>query len=510
MSKRDYNWLFGVCIILFSAQSHAQEITFADVAPLFKEHCTYCHRPGQMGPMPLTNYEEIRSYGQMVKYVIEADYMPPGLPDANYSSLKNHRILPREDKQKIIAWIDGGMKPAEQDSIVLDPLLDEEKGQLVFCMDTAFEHYSVYMPQFQVFVIPTDFKKGAFAQNLRFHPGNSSIVRSCRVSVSTDEKWHKLDDWDPRYGYYSFGGPGAIPEYEHWYEWQPFNTDPADRNRQRYIPPRSYLILEIHYGPAGKKHWDQSCISFDTTHQPIGLQLHSAPLVSRLSASGVPAELPAHQKTRIHSSITLPFDVSLTALSPKGYLLCSSWEVYAKTPEGHIEKLLKISEWEKMWRQKYYLERPVFLEAGTEIRALATYDNTSENPYQPANPPIDMRWGHGMYDEQFKVTFDYVKTRPTTTATLFSPSTLVRDEPLRISIFSKKALESQLTIRSIDRNEEVARQLISLPGKGEYIEILENIHLSPGIYELHLRDVSGRLFDTSLLFVFEEVDFFKR
>ena len=389
--------------------------------------------------------------------------MPPSLPDADYSFLKNHRSLPRADKQKIIAWIDGGMKPAGQDSILLDPIEKPAKGQQVFCMDTAFEQYSVYMPQFQVFIIPTHFEKGTFAHNIRFHPGNSSIVRSCRVSVSTDEKWHKLDEWDPRYGYYSFGGPGALPEYENWFEWQPFNTDAADRNRQKYLPAHSYLILEIHYGPTGKKQWDQSCLSFDTTHQPSHLQIHSAPLVSRLSASGAPAELPAHEKTRIHSSLTLPFDISLTALSPKGHLLCRSWEVYAKTPEGDIRKLLKISDWEKMWRAKYYLERPVFLKAGTEIRALATYDNTAQNLYQPADPPIDMGWGHGMYDEQFKVTFDYVKTQPSNTASLFSPTTLVRDQPLRVSIFSKEPVESQLSIRSIGQDEEVAQQLIPYP-----------------------------------------------
>jgi hypothetical protein len=506
----DSFWLLGACMILFSAQPNAQQINFADVAPLFKEHCTYCHQPGQMGPMPLTNYEEIRSYGQMIKYVIEAEYMPPGLPDKDYASHKNRRTLPESDKQKIIAWINDGMEPARQDTLLLDPIKASVKAQQVFCMDTAFEQYSVYMPQFQVFVIPTDFNKGIFAQNIRFHPGNSSIVRSCRVSVSTDEKWHTLDNWDPRYGYYSFGGPGALPEFENWYEWQPFNMDEADRNRQRYLPPHSYLILEIHYGPTGKKQWDQSCLSFDTTHQPISLQLHTAPLVSRLSASAAPDELPAHQKTRIHSSLTLPFDISLTALSPKGHLLCRSWEVYAKTPEGDIRKLLKISDWEKMWREKYYLERPVFLKAGTEIRALATYDNSSDNPYQPADPPIDMGWGHGMYDEQFKVTFDYFKTQSPSVATLFSPSTLVHSQPLRLSIFSKKALESQLIIRSIDRDEEITNQLISLPEKGEHFETLDNIHLSPGIYELHLRELNGRLLDANLLFVYDEVDFFKR
>ena len=35
----------------------AQSVTFhADVAPIIYTHCTECHRVGEIGPMPLTNY----------------------------------------------------------------------------------------------------------------------------------------------------------------------------------------------------------------------------------------------------------------------------------------------------------------------------------------------------------------------------------------------------------------------------------------------------------------------
>ena len=37
--------------------------TFAkDVAPIFQEKCQACHRPGQMGPMPLVTYQEVRPW----------------------------------------------------------------------------------------------------------------------------------------------------------------------------------------------------------------------------------------------------------------------------------------------------------------------------------------------------------------------------------------------------------------------------------------------------------------
>jgi len=513
MSSSGFFRVFSVFFFLIPVRAEAQDIDFGDVAPLFKTHCTYCHQPGQMGPMPLTNYEEIRSYGQMIKYVIQAEYMPPGLPDADYGAHKNRRKLPDSEKKQILAWVDAGMPPSQDEqthNLSLSPVVPTPKAQQVFCMDTVFEQYSVYMPQFQVFVIPTSFRQGVFAHNIRFHPGNSTIVRSCRISVSTDDKWQKLDDWDPRYGYYSFGGPGAIPEYESWYEWQPFNVDESDSRRLRYLPPQSYFIVEMHYGPTGTKQWDQSCLSFDTIHQPTQLQVQSAPLVSRLTARGIFETLPANQQTRVHSSFTLPFDMSITALSPTAHLLCRNWEIYAKTPEGNIKKLLKISDWQKMWQEKYYLQRPLHLKAGTEIRALATYDNSSNNPYQPADPPIAIPWGHGMYEEQFKVTFDYIKTQVSDSANLRTPSQLVKGKPVPLSIWSTGLKQCKVSLLSLAGEGTVDEKVLSVsPGRWHH----DRWEISPlplGVYELHLSDLSGKILDRTLLFVVEEVDFFKR
>jgi len=512
MSRLFHILLSGICGLLCPHWSEAQsapEITFAEVAPLFEKNCAYCHRPGQMGPMPLTTYDEIRSYGQMIKYVIEADYMPPWLPDRDYVAFRNHRHLAPEEKQKIIDWIEGGMQPARRDSLSLSPLERRQKGQQVYCMDSLFEQYSVYMPQFQVFVIPTQFETGVFAKNIHFHPGNSAIVRSCRISVSTSDKWQKLDDWDPRYGYYSFGGPGAIPEYESWYEWHPFNEEPPDRDLVRYLPPNSYFIVEIHYGPTGKKQWDQSCLSFDTISQPGFSRIQTAPLVSRQSTPGMHLDLPGGQTTRIHSSLTLPHDLKLFALSPWGHLLCRSWEVYAKTPDGGIAKLLKISDWEKMWAEKYYLETPVQLPAGTEIRALATYDNTADNHYQPADPPIDMSWGHGMYNEQFKVTFDFIMP-PSPRATLLTPSSLVPTAPLHLAIQSSEGFVGSVVIRPIHSTEVSTRIPIFIEKSGLHEMTVNDLSLPVGIYTCQLTSPSGQTVDATLLFVLEEIDFFKR
>ena len=58
-----------------------------------------------------------------------------------------------------------------------------------------------------------------------------------------------------------------------------------------------------------------------------------------------------------------------------------------------------------MWRPEYTLDDPITLPAGSTIHGLAEYDNTPDNPYNPAEPSIDMTWGPHMFQEMFLVHF---------------------------------------------------------------------------------------------------------
>jgi hypothetical protein len=155
------------------------------------------------------------------------------------------------------------------------------------------------------------------------------------------------------------------------------------------------------------------------------------------------------------------------------------------------------------------LETPVQLPAGTEIRALATYDNTAENPYQPADPPIDMSWGHGMYNEQFKVTFDFI-TPPSPRATLLTPTSQIATAPLHLAIQSAEGLEGHFLIRPLHHTDPVYETPIFIEHGGLHPVTLNDLKLSPDIYTCELKSPDGQIFDATLLFVFEEIDFFKR
>ena len=50
-----------------SAQAQPGAPTYTkDVAPILNKNCASCHRPGEMGPMPLLTFQQVRPYAAAV------------------------------------------------------------------------------------------------------------------------------------------------------------------------------------------------------------------------------------------------------------------------------------------------------------------------------------------------------------------------------------------------------------------------------------------------------------
>jgi hypothetical protein len=57
------------------------KVTFArDIAPILQQRCETCHRPGQVAPFSLTDYEEAKSHAEMLVEVTRQRIMPPWIP----------------------------------------------------------------------------------------------------------------------------------------------------------------------------------------------------------------------------------------------------------------------------------------------------------------------------------------------------------------------------------------------------------------------------------------------
>src|SRR4029077_1375118 len=85
--------------------SKTTEITFAkDVAPILQEKCQKCHRPGEMAPMSLLTYPEVRPLARAVKTKVVAREMPPWYVDTKIGiqKFKNNAALSDEQLDTIV------------------------------------------------------------------------------------------------------------------------------------------------------------------------------------------------------------------------------------------------------------------------------------------------------------------------------------------------------------------------------------------------------------------------
>lgn len=480
--------------------SQGQGITYyGDVKPILDRHCVSCHRVGEAGPMPLTTYEEVSAYGRMIQYVTATKLMPPWYADPSYAHFSNERVLSETEIKKMSDWVSSGMaygKEQDEPAITIENHQDafQRKPDLVITMSEAFEQYGVYLDQYQVFILPTDLLDDTWIEGIEFVPGNKKIVRFASISVEPSDKFDTLDRWDPRYGYFSFGGLGKTPEEPFWYTWSP-QQKPAftPDGTARFLPKGSKFMLHIHYGPTGRPQKDSSVIQlYFAANAPIQ-RMMTVPLINPYVLTGDSLLIPPDVKKVFHASYTLPYDIALSNLTPQANLLCRSWEMYAKLPGTSVpQKLLKIKEWNVNWKQTYHLKTPVVLPKGTVIHVLAHYDNTLDNPCNPSEKPVAFAWGAHLFSEMFFVHFGFSAVASPTPGVRISMAPVVSDSSLEVLLTLDKTYIAEILISDASGEVHIALEARRFQ-KGSHDIIVAIGTIPYGNYTMTVKDKSGKI-----------------
>jgi hypothetical protein len=105
-------------------------------------------------------------------------------------------------------------------------------------------------------------------------------------------------------------------------------------------------------------------------------------------------------------------DVFLLSFFPLLHLRGKTFEydvIRAPNKAGHnlnpeIEILFRVN-YDIRWQPSYALSQPRFLKSGTQLRVVAWYDNSPNNPHNP-NPDVSVSWGDQPRDEVLGGFFD--------------------------------------------------------------------------------------------------------
>jgi hypothetical protein len=122
-----------------------------------------------------------------------------------------------------------------------------------------------------------------------------------------------------------------------------------------------------------------------------------------------PFFLPANQKPTFYiQSDTIESDISLISVMPHMHYLGKSFESYAVTLASDTIPLIRIPKWDFNWQTMYQFEGYLKIPAGSVIYAVASYDNTVNNPLNQYFPPRNVTYGWRTVDEMMNLVFYYL------------------------------------------------------------------------------------------------------
>src|SRR5262245_35250617 len=79
-----------------------------DVAPILYNSCVGCHRPGEVAPMSLISYDEVRPWAKSIRVKVVSREMPPWGADPHFGTFKDDRSLTDAQIETIAKWVDAG------------------------------------------------------------------------------------------------------------------------------------------------------------------------------------------------------------------------------------------------------------------------------------------------------------------------------------------------------------------------------------------------------------------
>jgi hypothetical protein len=370
--------------------------------------------------MQFTTFEEVSAQGSFIEYVIQSGQMPPWTPDHNYTTFVGERYLTDDEKQLFSDWVAAGMP--EGDPAANPGLPDFPVGSQIGTPDLVLEMSEPYVhggdgsEQYQVFVLPSGLTEEKEIRAVEIRPDNSAIAHHGLLGYTSDvnaiAQAIPLDAESEEPGYENFGSYGVIVEDDLFGGWAPgieaLVFPPAIGKK---MAAGSSLLLQMHYGETLVDESDQTRVNIFFAEEEVERVVESALMSPMNLSEGF--FIPANQEVSFHGTMYIPGDVSVLSIIPHSHLLGKSWQVFATSGDNQDTiPMIHIPEWDFHWQGIFTYPSLLHIPEGYTVHAIAEYDNTSSNPYNPNNPPQPMWFGDFTTDEMYIVFFQYVNYQP--------------------------------------------------------------------------------------------------
>jgi hypothetical protein len=384
-----------VCSAGASASNPAPLTFNKDVAPIFYKNCIGCHRPGEIAPMSLITFKEVRPWAKAIREKVATREMPPWHADQNYGKWANDRRLTQKEIDTVVAWIDGGAAEGKARDLPPAPKLASGwqigEPDMVFQMPIEYTVPAEGSVAYQHFAVPTNFKEDRYIQALEARAGNLSVVHHIVMYVREPGEQGRRgrgQQFNIADGILGALSPGQTPFI-------------AKHGQAKLIKAGSQLIFQMHYTPNGKETKDRSIVGLIFAKGPVDK------IVNSKAAFDVRFVIPPGATNHeIKAAYEFEQDSHIISLMPHMHLRGKDIVYRAVYPDGRSEILLSVPRYNFNWQVYYYPAQPLPAPKGTRIEAVAHYDNSVKNVRNP-DPSKEVRFGEQTWDEMMNAFFDF-------------------------------------------------------------------------------------------------------
>jgi len=373
-------------------------ITFAKhISPILQKNCQECHRPGQIGPMPLLKYDDVVSWSAMIKDVVEDRRMPPWYADPRHGKFENDRTLPKQQRDQLLAWIANGM-PRGQDKD-MPPAVKFPEGWSIGKPDMVIElpreiSVPAEMPArgipYEFFYVDPKFEEDTWIERAEARPGAPEVVHHILVFVVPPGK--VFIPGSPATPVLTGMAPGESPLV-------------LGPGMAKMVPKGSRLLFQMHYTPNGRAQKDRSSIGLIFAKEPPKKVVITQPVFN--SFFRIP---PGDDNHEVRASFTFDRDGYVIGYMPHMHLRGKDFLVQATYPDKREETLLLVPRFNFNWQSIYRLSAPKSMPKGTRITCVAHFDNSKNNLSNP-DPSRTVYWGDQTWQEMMIGWIDFAYDR---------------------------------------------------------------------------------------------------
>ena len=365
------------------------ELTYTkDVAPILNANCLACHRAGQMAPMALTSYEEVRPWAKSIREMVSAKKMPPWHAVEHVGTFVNDRSLTADEIATILAWIDAGAPRGNPTDLPPAPDYPDGEWQLgepdvVVTLGTK-EIPADGPDLFDRTPGKVGLDEDKWISAVEILPGDKRAVHHVIVLQL------KGFDFDPEGGWLGAWAAGTEPMV-------------FPEGTGRLLQKGANLIGDMHWHPYGEATTDETRVGLHfaddnrVEKELVNLWVEADDFL-------IPAGNPNYEVRARH---TFQQDAYVMAFAPHMHFRGKDFTYTAHYPDGRSEQLLRVENYDFNWQTNYVLAERHPVPKGTTIECVAHFDNSPDNPVNP-DPARDVPFGQESFDEMMIGFMDYV------------------------------------------------------------------------------------------------------